>query len=104
MLHGRLQHVKETEAGQSYSSWIFIQISASVKPSKVMDSVYSEGLDGKQSRPLWNQMSSSACILCAYCNLQFPEKVILASLGFQTPVNCPTLCFAEPCHQGTEPV
>lgn len=104
MLCGRLQQVKETEAGQSHWSLVFIQMSAIVKPSGVMDSVYSEGLDGEKSRPPWNQLSSSVCILCAYCSLQFPKKAILASLGFQTPVNCPMVCFAEYCHQGIEPV
>lgn len=69
-----------------------------------MESVYSEGLDGKKSRHPWNQLTSSMCILCAYCNLQLPKKVILATLGFQAPINCPTVFLAEPCHQGNEPV
>lgn len=65
----------------------------SVKPSGIMKSIYSEGLDSEKSRPLWNQLTSSVCILCAYCNLQFLKKVILASLCFQTPINCPRVCF-----------
>lgn len=86
---------------------IFFRISVSVNllpVSGVMESVYSEGLDGKKSRHPWNQLTSSMCILRAYCNLRLPKKVILATLGFQTPINCPTVFFAEPCHQGNEPV
>lgn len=64
-----------------------------------MDSVYSEGLDGEKSRPQRNQLNSSGCYLCAYCNLQFAKKYSWAAWVFRLLSTA-----LQPRHQETEPV